>query len=109
MKKLIEEEINKRVKNRTALFNTLMDNELPNVGKVIIQSMNEDMAVILALKQLLNLYDVVASVLCVDSKSHSFIDVGGKYELIKESENYYTIYDNEGDIGTFEKECFKKL
>lgn len=62
MKEIIEEEINKRIENRTALFNTLMDNELPNVGKVIIQSMNEDMAVILALKQLLNLCDVVSSV-----------------------------------------------
>lgn len=87
MKKLIEEEINKRVKNRTALFNTLMDNELPNVGKVIIQSMNEDMAVILALKQLLTLCDVVSS---STIKKEKIYDLGtGNRELDRDIDDRF--------------------
>lgn len=53
IKDLIKEEIQNRIKSRSASFEMLMDNDLPNVGKVIIQHMNEDMAVILALKNIL--------------------------------------------------------
>ena len=54
IKEIIEEEISVRIKSRSASFEMLMDNDLPNVGKVIIQHMNEEMAVILALKNILS-------------------------------------------------------
>mgnify|MGYP005992193193 FL=1 len=53
IKDLIKEEIQNRIKSRSASFEMLMDNDLPSVGKVIIQNMNEDTAVILALKNIL--------------------------------------------------------
>ena len=57
----------------------------------------------------LSLSGVVASVLCVDSKDYNFITLDSKYELVKEGLEYMTIYDNDGDLSTYEKECFKKL
>ena len=57
----------------------------------------------------LNLTDVVASVLCINSDKFEFVQKDKKYELIKESEDYFTIYDDEGGISIYEKECFKKL
>jgi len=54
---LIDIEIKNRIKNRSRLFNLLMDNEIPKVGEVIINSMNEDMAVILALKRIVKVSD----------------------------------------------------
>ena len=63
----------------------------------------------IAEKVKLILSDVVASVLCVDSKDYNFITLDSKYELVKEGLEYMTIYDNDGDLSTYEKECFKKL
>ncbi len=60
-------------------------------------------------KQQLHIHGVVASVLCVDSKEYNFITLNSKYELVKEGLEYMTIYDNDGDLSTYEKECFKKI
>lgn len=68
----------------------------------------KDLFEIPEIKQLI-ITDVVASVLCLDSSKFGFVQEGEKYELIKEGDTYFTIYDDEGDVSTYEKECFKKL
>lgn len=70
MEEIIDKEIESRIAERSRLFDMLMDNELPKVGHVIIQSMNEHMAVILALKKikLLIIPSVSKSFVCNDCK-----------------------------------------
>lgn len=55
----IDKEINYRISERSRLFDILMDNKLSKVGTVIINSMNEHMAVILALEKIKSLHTSV--------------------------------------------------
>ena len=57
----------------------------------------------------LTLTDVVASVLCVNSKGYNYITNGVEYEIITESNSFIEVIDDEGDNCYYDKDCFKKL
>jgi hypothetical protein len=57
----------------------------------------------------LTIPDVVASVLCVNSKSYGYLTEGVEYKIITESKSFIEVLDDEGDNCYYDKDCFKKL
>ncbi|QQO97159.1 hypothetical protein Nekkels2_62 [Cellulophaga phage Nekkels_2] len=55
-----------------------------------------------------SVYDVVTSLLCVNSEGLSFITEGFEYNLIEESDTLYRITDDDGDVSYYDKKYFVK-
>lgn len=70
--------------------------------EVIRKQRNKDLV-----NDLFALYGVVASVLCIDSKHSDSITQGVKYKLIAETEDYYGIINDMGNVSGYCKWRFK--
>lgn len=82
--------------------------DLLNANNIVGKDGNIYKGFINAINEALNLTDVVASVLCVNSNGYGYIKEGVEYPLIKESQNYYTIKNSDNEEYEYKKELFVK-
>ena len=80
-----------------------------NELETIIKQLMGELYVCKSKQKLFSSNEVIGTVLCINDEGYNFVDEGLEYDLIKESLEYIVIYDNDGDLSTYPKECFNKI